>query len=88
MTDNNEQLAEVIPFPGISAYFTRCCVCQKEGSFEAYKIYEAALAKAYFYCNDCKHYHPQGFSIDIKDAPELTGVNAIPKGVILWEKRP
>jgi len=84
--ENLEQLAEIIPFPGVQAYGTKCCICGKGGQFEAYKIYEQSLAKAYFYCNSCKHYHPQGFNIDIKESPELAGVNAIPKGVITWEQ--
>lgn len=81
-----ENLAEIIPFPGIKTYITICCICQKKGSFEAYTIFELELAKCYFYCNNCRCHHPKGNNIDIENAPELSGRNVIPKGVIAWER--
>ena len=84
---DEDYLAELIPFPGVGIYWTKCCVCELEGQFEAYHIYQSSLANAYFYCNECKHYHPKGYNIDITECPELAGVTAIPKGIIIWSKR-
>ena len=79
-----EKIADVIPFPGVGTYFTKCCICHKEGEFEAYRIFEESLTKAYFYCNDCRQHHPQNFNIDISECPELSERVVLPKGVITW----
>ena len=90
MTEKNEteqEYGKILYHPGVQVYWTQCAACGKKGQFEAYRIYEDSLANAIFYCNDCKHYHPEGYNIDIKHCPELQGKNAIPKGVIIWEKK-